>query len=286
VKPSAKTRVTRRGTAARTGAPELVASSLVPRPKLRALAGLSVVVAWIAGACDCSGKGGARSGSTGQSASSNTTGTSSSSASGSSSTGTGGGPTGTRVRLVEANLSSGNNQTYDPGEGIRILTGIHGDVLLLQEFNFGTNSDTDLMGIAHTMCGMNCSYVRGPAAQIPNGIITSYPILSSGSWTDPFVANRTFVWAQIDVPGSKNLWAISVHLLTTDPTARSNEAAAIVSNITASIPAGDYIVLGGDLNTDSRMEPALAVVNCSSASLGESAQRRSSYRSRYSRNCG
>lgn len=38
---------------------------------------------------------------------------------------------------MAANLTSGSGQTYDPGHGIRILEGVHGDVMLMQEMNFG-----------------------------------------------------------------------------------------------------------------------------------------------------
>src|SRR5689334_16517688 len=49
-----------------------------------------------------------------------------------------------RVRVMAGNLTSGNNQSYDPGEGIRIFQGTHPDVALVQEFNYGTNSATDI----------------------------------------------------------------------------------------------------------------------------------------------
>ncbi len=163
--------------------------------------------------------------------------------------------------MVAANLSSGNDQNYDAGDGVRILTGVHADVFLMQEFNVGANTDTDFSWFAQTVCWMGCVYVRGPAEQIPNGIVSRYPILTSGSWTDTLVANRTFVWAQIDVPGSKDLWAISVHLLTTNPTSRASEGTEIVSDIMSMIPAGDYVVLGGDLNTDSRTEAVLSALD-------------------------
>src|SRR5205085_11524393 len=41
-----------------------------------------------------------------------------------------------RLRLVAANLTSGNFQSWDPGDGIRILEGLHPDVVLVQEFNY------------------------------------------------------------------------------------------------------------------------------------------------------
>jgi endonuclease/exonuclease/phosphatase family metal-dependent hydrolase len=168
---------------------------------------------------------------------------------------------GTRVRVVAANLTTGNNQSYDPGEGARILEGIQGDVLLMQEFNEGTNTPADFESLAESICGMDCTHVRGPDAEIPNGIITRFPIIASGSWTDALVTNRTFLWAHLDVPGPIDLWAISVHLLTDDATNRQAEGTALASMINASIPPTDYVVLGGDFNTKARDEPVLAALD-------------------------
>ena len=65
----------------------------------------------------------------------------------------------------------------------------------------------------------------------------------SGEWIDTEVDNRDFVWAQIDIPGSTDLFAISVHLLTSTATERNLEAQELVRNI-AGLPAGAYVVLG------------------------------------------
>ncbi|NUP09584.1 MAG: endonuclease/exonuclease/phosphatase family protein [Polyangiaceae bacterium] len=167
-------------------------------------------------------------------------------------------PQGTRVRLVAANLTSGNNQSYDPGHGIRILQGIDPDIIFVQEFKYQDSDTTDLTTFVTNVCGASCQYVRGPAAEIPNGVISRYPILASGSWVDDEVSNRTFVWARIDVPGPTDLWAISVHLLTSSATDRNQEAQALVDLIETNIPAGDYVALGGDFNTDVRTEMAIS----------------------------
>src|SRR3954470_16496818 len=45
----------------------------------------------------------------------------------------------THARILAGNISSGKNQSYDPGEGIRLLQGLKPDVALLQEFNYGKN---------------------------------------------------------------------------------------------------------------------------------------------------
>ncbi len=166
-----------------------------------------------------------------------------------------------RVRVVAANLTSGNFQSYTPGHGVRILQGLNPDVVLLQEFNFGSNSQASLNQLVSDICeGSLCDHVRGPAAKIPNGVISRYPILQSGSWVDPEVSNRDFVYARIDVPGAKDLWAISVHFKTSNATDRNAEAVALLAQINAVIPEDDLLVLGGDFNTDVREEPALTTL--------------------------
>jgi endonuclease/exonuclease/phosphatase family metal-dependent hydrolase len=160
------------------------------------------------------------------------------------------------VRVVASNLTSGNGQSYDPGHGIRILQGVHGDVILMQEMNYLNNTDTDLRALADAVCGASCAVSRS-SGQIPNGVVSRYPILASGSWTDPKVSNRDFAWARIDVPGPVDLWAVSVHLLTSSATERNAEAAALVAQLQANVPAGDYVVVAGDFNTDTRTEAAL-----------------------------
>ena len=175
--------------------------------------------------------------------------------------GSGGAPTGTRVRIVAANLTSGDLQSYDPGQGKRILAGIQGDVVLLQEFNQGNNSAGALTDLVEEVCGMDCSYVRGPDAQIPNGIVSRFTVVASGSWVDALVDNRSFVWARLDVPGDADLWAVSVHLLTSSASERASEAATLLSHLDAVVSPGDRVVIGGDFNTTSRTEAALTTLD-------------------------
>ncbi|MBZ4409824.1 lamin tail domain-containing protein [Myxococcus sp. XM-1-1-1] len=166
-----------------------------------------------------------------------------------------------RLRLMAANLSSGNGQDYDPGHGIRIFQGTDADIVMIQEFNYKTDSAADLRGFVDTAFGPGFSYYRESGAQIPNGIISRYPIIASGEWDDPQVSNRDFAWARIDIPGPKDLWAVSVHLLTANASTRNTEAQSLVSRIQANIPAGDYLVIGGDLNTGSRSESAFGTLS-------------------------
>ncbi len=172
--------------------------------------------------------------------------------------GGGGDPNTDRVRIVAANLTSGNFQSYDPGHGARILAGLNADIVLIQEFNYQSNTMVALDSLTEDICeGTDCVWVRGaPAIGIPNGIISRFPILESGSWPDPEVTNRDFTYARIDVPGPTDLWAISVHLLTSSAADRAMEASSLVEELTP-LPPGDFVVLGGDFNTDTRDEPAL-----------------------------
>ncbi len=159
-----------------------------------------------------------------------------------------------RVRLMAANTTSGTQQSYDPGHGTRIFQGVKPDVVMIQEFNYGDNSATALRQFVNTAFGTGFYYYREGGAQIPNGVISRWPIIASGEWDDPRVANRDFAYARIDVPGPRDLWVVSVHLLTSSSSERNLEAQSLVSRIKASIPAGDYLAIGGDFNTGSRSE--------------------------------
>lgn len=204
---------------------------------------------------------GGEGGSTGASTGEGGTGTASSSSSSGmgGAGGAGGGPAGTRVRIAAANLTTGNSQSYDPGEGIRILQGIHADVVLMQEVNIGIDGVDDLRQLTDDICGQECTMARG-SGQIPNAVISRYPVLEAGVWVDPEVTNRDFAWARLDVPGPVDLWAVSVHLLTSNESERDAEAAALIAAIEAVVPATDFLVMGGDFNTHARDEPALATL--------------------------
>lgn len=166
-----------------------------------------------------------------------------------------------RLRLVAANLSSGTRQNYDRGHGLRILQGIQPDVVMLQEFNYRSNSAGDLQQFAEqVMGGAGASYSRESGSPIPNGIISRYPIVASGEWADPHAGNRDFAWARIDLPGPVDLWAVSIHLLTTKTAERKAEAEVLVARLRESVPAGAYLAVGGDYNTGTRNEACYAVL--------------------------
>jgi len=167
----------------------------------------------------------------------------------------------TRIRVMAANLTSGTDQSYTPGHGSRIFQGVKPDIVLIQEFNYGSNSTADIRSFVDTTFGSTFWYYREGGAQIPNGVVSRYPILASGEWDDTSVSNRDFAWAKIDIPGPVDLWAVSVHLLTSSSSSRSAEAQQLVSLIKSKIPSGDYLVLGGDLNTGSRGESCISTLS-------------------------
>jgi endonuclease/exonuclease/phosphatase family metal-dependent hydrolase len=160
-----------------------------------------------------------------------------------------------RLRVVAANLTSGNLQSYDPGHGTRILQGLKPDVTLVQEFNYGNNSAADIRTWVNMAFGPEFYYYRESGAQIPNGIVSRYPILEAGEWTDTQVSNRDFAWARIDIPGDVDLWAVSVHFLTSNSTVRNTEATNLRTYINGKVPEADYLTIGGDFNSATRSEP-------------------------------
>src|SRR5262245_25960649 len=118
---------------------------------------------------------------------------------------------------MAANLSSGNNQRYEtPGQNI--LKALAPDVVAIQEFNvsnsFGINTSAALSNMVATTFGPGFVFFRETGYSIPNGIISRYPILASGQWidSDTGVNDRGFAWARIDLPGTNDLYVVSVHL--------------------------------------------------------------------------
>jgi endonuclease/exonuclease/phosphatase family metal-dependent hydrolase len=163
------------------------------------------------------------------------------------------------VRIMAGNISSGMNSSYDPGEGIRIFQGLHPDIALIQEWNYKTNSEADIQSFVTTTFGADFTYFRESGMRIPNGIVSRYPIVASGTWDDPAqgMADRSFVYAKIALPGQHTLWAVSVHLLTSGSPKRATEATALVNELRGVVGADDFLVIGGDFNTGSRTEPCV-----------------------------
>ena len=131
--------------------------------------------------------------------------------------------TNTIVRVMSANLN-GNTQSYQPF-AFRIFQGLKPDIVAIQEFNYSNNTPSDFRAMVDTAFGTNFVYFRenytanGP---IPNAVISRYPIVASGSWADTVQSqpNRGYAWAQIHLPGTNDLYLVSVHFLTSSATDR------------------------------------------------------------------
>lgn len=172
------------------------------------------------------------------------------------------------IRLMAANLTTGNFQSYQE-EGIRIFQGLKPDIVMIQEFNYfippvtSLHKEQDIPGFVKMAFGDDVAYHRGTTknnGDIPNGIISRYPIIESGTWEDKMVDNRQYEWARIDIPGDKDLWAVSVHLLTKDAghKVQGDDLAEIIKK---NVPKDCYIVIGGDFNTKTRNDTALIYLN-------------------------
>jgi len=173
------------------------------------------------------------------------------------------------VRVMAANLSSGDNMRYETA-GRNILRGLEPDVVAIQEFNYasaslGVNTAAALREMVDTTFGTNFVYYREAGYLIPNGIISHYPILASGSWldSDSGVNDRGFAWAQLDVPGTNDLYVVSVHLKASSGSAnesrRAAEAAELKALISTNFPANAWVIVAGDLNIYDETEDAVSV---------------------------
>ncbi len=154
------------------------------------------------------------------------------------------------VRAVAANVTSGNGQDYDEGHGIRILQGLKGDIVMVQEFNYKQNTAANYREMVDKVCGTECSYSAG-TGQIPNGIISKWPITSKGKWDDPNINNRDLDWAVIDIPGPRDILAISVHLHTSPSSDQVTAAQVIAKQVYTKMksdPDKYYYIVGGDFN--------------------------------------
>lgn len=218
---------------------------------------------------------GGKSSSGEQSSSSSSSGGSSSSSSGSS-----GGPrnfacpTGTRektLRIVAGNISNGNAQSYDDGSGLRIFKALAPDIALVQEMNYGSNSADDHAAFVATGFGDGYSYQRGANVangSISNGVVTRFPILDEGEEIDTQVGGtRTYVWARVNVPGDRDVLAISVHF-STDAGKRTTEANEVNAMVDALHRDSDLVVLGGDFNTDTRESEGVSTLSARFVTTG------------------
>ena len=159
-----------------------------------------------------------------------------------------------RIRLMAANITSGSHQSYeDPG--IHVFQALKPDIVMIQEFSYESGTREDFVKRAF---GEDYYFSFSPedtpaysANVIPNGIISRYPILEHGFWdAKGGASNRNWDWAVIDIPGEKDLLAVSVHL-TINGT--NNERPNLAKKISEKLENNSYYaVLGGDFNTKSR----------------------------------
>jgi len=172
------------------------------------------------------------------------------------------------IRVMAANLN-GNSQKYEPF-ALRIFQGLQPDVVAIQEFNYTStngvdvNTPTAIREMVDIGFGANFYYFREPTSgngDLPNGIISRYPIINASNWTDTLVANRSFAWAQIALPGTNQMYVVSVHFLTTSASNRAAEAANLKTLMQANFPPNAWIVLAGDFNAGSRTESCVTTYN-------------------------
>jgi endonuclease/exonuclease/phosphatase family metal-dependent hydrolase len=159
------------------------------------------------------------------------------------------------VRIMAANITSGNFQSYE-APGIRIFQGLKPDIVAIQEFQVaGGSSSNDLRTLVDTAFGSEFSFYCEPNTGIPNGIVSRWPILAAGVWDDPFLTDRDFAWARINIPGTNDLYVVSVHLHGSGgPVNRGIEGNIIKDQIQTNFPANAWVVVGGDFNADVRTE--------------------------------
>lgn len=169
------------------------------------------------------------------------------------------------VRIAASNLSSGSNQAYE-APGIRMLQGLKPDIIAMQEFNYGSDSPADIQALVDQITFTNgSSWFRETGYNIPNGIISRWPIVASGSWVDADtgVNDRGFAWARIDLPGTNDLYVVSVHLKASSGSAnelrREAQANQLKGLIQSNFPTNAWIVVAGDLNTYNTNEAPIAV---------------------------
>ncbi len=147
----------------------------------------------------------------------------------------------------------------------RIIQGLDPDIVAIQEWNV---TNASYRAYVDADYGTGFSYyieAHTPCSDIPNGIISRWPIIDSGEWNDTVVPNRDFAWATIQIPGAQRLLhVISVHLkagsTSSDRTDRQNQAMALTNYIATAFSSTNYIVLAGDLNLGSRTETSLTTL--------------------------
>ena len=169
--------------------------------------------------------------------------------------------------VMAANLTDRNeaDQMRYIATSERIFKGLRPDVVAIQEF-LVTNASR--RAYVDAVFGTNFYFYVEPYSgnDIPNGIISRWPITASGEWGDGKVSFRDFAWATIDLPGTQDLHVVSVHLQSgadpADEATRKAEAVNLTNQIRrANWPATDFIVVAGDFNTPNRNDDSLLTLS-------------------------
>jgi len=161
------------------------------------------------------------------------------------------------MSVMAANISSGSGRMYEaPGQ--RIFRALLPDVVAIQEF---TPASGTRRAFVDASFGTNFYFFveNESSGNIPNGIISRWPIIASGEWSDSVVSDRDFAWATIDIPGPRHLHVVSVHLYASGTAEQRNDQAQnIVGQVQGQFSPDDFIVVAGDFNTQTRNEEAIS----------------------------
>ncbi len=169
----------------------------------------------------------------------------------------------TKLRAMTGNITSGTEQSYDEGHGARIFHAFAPQVAMVQEFNYGDNSEHAIREFVDRAFGKNYFFYREPSegdSKIPNGIVSAWPILESGVLTDPTINNRGIAWAKIDLPGTTKLWVFSAHYSHDGGGRRTQASKVVVDFVMKRVKSGEYLIFGADANTTNRDEEAIRVL--------------------------
>lgn len=171
------------------------------------------------------------------------------------------------IKVMTANLTdrTTNDQFRYIGTSERIFQALQPDVVAIQEWLI-TNATR--RAYVDATFGTNFYYAieSYTGSELPNGVISRWPITASGEWNDTQVAGRDFAWATINLPGTQDLRVISVHMksgsTTSDEATRKKEAAILTNEIRkANWPATDFLVIAGDFNTPNRNDDSLLTLS-------------------------
>ena len=160
------------------------------------------------------------------------------------------------VKILTANLGD-LIQNYPETQATRIFQGLGPDIACLQEFN-PSNAES----FVDQAFGTDY-YLYVEPRYHPNAIVSRWSFQTYGFWDCPEVSDREFAWAVVNVPGSKKLQVATCHLKSgtssEDIQTRENQANELKSQIQANFDDNQYIVVGGDLNTQYRSSSPISI---------------------------